>query len=287
MPWRMGRRRAGSAAGAVRRPGLGGMKAKLILMLVVAAIPVFKYVTSCQQNPHIGRRQSVAWTPEQGVELGMRAAPQMIQQHGGELRNPDAQALVDDIGFRLVQAADVGRMPYQFEFTVLADNNLVNAFALPGGQVFITRALLRQLETEGAVAGVLGHEIAHVVARHGAERAAKQQLTQGLTMAAILGAGGGGEGSARMAQLIGGIVNMKFGRDQELESDRLGVLYMANAGYDPRSLIQVMKVLEKAGGGGKQPEFFSTHPSPDNRIERIKEAIDKLFPRGVPDDLQN
>ena len=262
------------------------MKAKLILMLVVAALPVFKYVKSCQQNPHIGRTQSVAWTPEQGVQLGLRAAPQMIQQHGGEFRNPDAQALLDDIGFRLVQGADVGRMPYQFEFTVLADNNMVNAFALPGGQIFITRALLRQLETEGAVAGVIGHEIGHVMARHGAERAAKQQLTQGLTMAAILGAGGGGQGSARMAQLIGGIVNMKFGREQELESDRLGVLYMANAGYDPRSLIQVMKVLEKASGGRKQPEFFSTHPSPENRIGKIKAAIDQLFPNGVPPDLQ-
>ena len=259
---------------------------RLIIMLAIAAIPVFKYVTSCKENPHIGRRQAVAWTPEQEVQLGLRAAPQMIQQHGGPSRNPEAQAVFREIGRRIVRASDAGRTPYEYEFTVLADTKLVNAFALPGGQVFITQALLSQLETRGAIAGVLGHEIAHVVARHGAERASKMQLTQGLTMAAILGAGGGGENSARVAQMLGGLINMKFGRDQESESDRLGVRYMAQAGYDPRSLIKVMQVLKSAAGGRKQPEFFSTHPNPENRIELIKESIKRLFPDGVPSHLE-
>src|SRR5690606_26163857 len=141
-----------------------------------------------------------------------------------------------------------------------------NAFALPGGQVFITAALLSRLRSEGQVAGVLGHEIGHVVARHGAEHMAKARLTQGLTGAAVLAtydpSDPSSRGSAAVAALIGQMVNMRFGREDELESDRLGVRFMAEAGYDPRSMVEVMKVLQEAAGGGRQPEFFSTHPNP-------------------------
>jgi len=131
----------------------------------------------------------------------------------------------------------------------------------------------------------LGHEMGHVVARHGAQRIAKAELTEGLTGAVVVASGDAR--SAQVAQMVGQLVNMKYGRDDELESDKLGVRFMVEAGYDPRAMIRVMEILQAAsGGGGGQPEFFSTHPNPENRIERIEQAINELYPNGVPDNLQ-
>ena len=136
---------------------------------------------------------------------------------------------------------------------------------------------------------MLGHEIGHVVGRHGAEHIAKQQLTEGLTGAVIISTYDPNDpNSARTAQmtmLIGSLVNMRFGRQDELEADEMGVNYMADAGYDPRAMVEVMKILEQASEGGGPPEFFSTHPNPENRIARIEAAIQKRFPNGVPSNL--
>ena len=159
----------------------------------------------------------------------------------------------------------------------------------PGGQMFLTAALYDRLETEGQVAGVMAHEIGHVVARHSAERIAKAELTQGLTGAVVIASydpdNPRSQQTAQAAAMIGQLVNMKFGRDDELESDRLAVRFMADAGYDPRSLIGVMEVLAEAGGPNRTPEFFSTHPNPENRIAEIREAIAAEFPNGVPEGL--
>ena len=162
---------------------------------------------------------------------------------------------------------------YNWDFHLLADPQTVNAFALPGGQCFITVALASQLENEDQLAGVLGHEIGHVVARHSAQRITKQQLTQDLTGAAVIATGD--YSTAQAAQMIGNLVSMKFGRDQELESDDLGVRFMIEAGYNPEEMIGVMKILKAAAGGQRQPEFFSTHPDPENRAEKIMESIRK------------
>src|SRR5690606_24094221 len=198
--------------------------------------------------------------------------------------------VVDRVGRRLVDATVAADSPYQFDFHLLADPATVNAFALPGGQIFITAALYERLETEGQLAAVLGHEIGHVIERHGAERIAQMQLTQGLTGAAVLAAydpeNPSSAGSAVVAQLIGQLVNLRYGRDDELESDHWGVRILAEAGYDPRAMIRVMEILAEAAGPTQMPEFFSTHPNPDNRIGRIQEAISRQFPNGVPDGLE-
>src|ERR671917_1889526 len=186
----------------------------------------------------------------------------------------------------MVSRSAAGQSPYRFEFHVLDDPQTINAFALPGGQIFITEGLLKRLTTDGQIAGVLGHEIAHVIARHGAEHIAKQQLTQGLTGAAVLAtydpSNPASRGSAAVAAMIGQLVTMRFGREDELESDQLGVRFAAEAGYDPRSMIGLMKILAQSSEGGRPPEFFSTHPNPENRVARIESAIQKQFPDGVP-----
>ncbi len=150
----------------------------------------------------------------------------MLQQFGGPDPDPETQALVKRVGERLVSRTAAAQSPYQFEFHLLDDPETINAFALPGGQIVITEGLLRKLNTEGQLAGVLGHEIGHVVARHGAEHIAKQQLTEGLTGAAVLATydpnNPSSRGSAAVAAMIGQLVGMRFGRQDELESDELG-----------------------------------------------------------------
>lgn len=259
-------------------------KSRLLIGAVIIIFSLISYFGSSEYNEVTGEEQRVSLTPEQEIALGLQATPQMIDQYGG--LNPDRrkQEFVDEVGMKLVRAAGLDReTPWEFEFHLLDDDKTVNAFALPGGQVFITDALAERFETEGQFAGVIGHEIGHVVARHGAEHMAKQQLTNGLLSGVVIASES--QQTAAMAAMLGQLVNMKFGRDDELESDRLGVRFMVDAGYDPRAMIRVMEILDEASQGGRPPEFFSTHPNPDNRIERIEQAIAEEYPNGVPSGL--
>lgn len=255
-----------------------------LMGLIVAGFAIFGYFASSQTNPVTGESQHVSLSPEQEITLGLQAAPEMAAQHGGEvLTGPEADA-VHRVGNLIVHNTVAKNSPYRFEFHLLADNQTINAFALPGGQVFITRALLGRLETEGQLAGVLGHEVGHVIERHGAQQMAKQQLSQGLSTA--VAAASDNPNSAVLAQAVGQMLNMKYGREDELESDRWGVRLTAEAGYDPRAMIGVMQILEKATGGSRQPEFMSTHPNPGNRIEKIEDEIRAQFPEGLPPGLR-
>lgn len=269
-----------------RRSNAGNaLKMRLIIGLVVAGFAFFSFLSKRDVNPTTGQVQYISLTRDQEIAMGLQAQPQMIQQFGGMDPDPEAQALVDIVGERLVRNSFAVKSEYPFEFTLLADDQTINAFALPGGPVFITAALFNQLETEGQLAGVLGHEIGHVIARHGAQRIAKQELTEGLTGAVVMAACDGGrgcQGTARMAQMVGGLVNMKYGRGDELESDALGLDIMVEAGYDPSSMIRVMEILA-SGSGARQPEFMSTHPDPGNRIGEIEDFLAENFPNGVPD----
>lgn len=262
---------------------------RIIVGIIVAAMALLSYFGTRSLNPTTGETQYVGITTEQEVALGLQAAPEMAAQYGGLDPDDAFQDMIDRVGQKLLAAGKAGASGYPFEFHVLADRNIINAFALPGGQVFITRALVDRLTTEGQLAGVLGHEVGHVVGRHSAERIAKQQLTEGLTGAVVLSTYDPNDPSsartAQMAMVIGGLVNMRFGRQDELESDELGVQYMADAGYDPRSMTEVMRILAESSKGGAPPEFFSTHPNPDNRVARIEEAIRARFPNGVPSGL--
>ena len=266
-------------------PAFGGRtsgKGRLIVAVIMIAFALISYYSSKEYNPVTGEDQYIALTPRQEIAMGLQAVPEMTAQHGGALPNPQLQQYLDDVGFSIVNRSAARDTEWQFEFTLLADPQTINAFALPGGPVFITKALFDRLETEGQLAGVLGHEIGHVVARHSAQRIAKANLTEGIAGAVVVASGD--ERTAQMAVMVGQMVNMKYGREDELQSDILGVQFMVDAGYDPRALIGVMKILEETSGGAP-PEFMSTHPNPGNRAARIEEAIQQLFPDGVPDGL--
>ena len=150
-----------------------GCSGRLLMAAAIAAFSLFSYFSSRQDNPVTGETQYIDITPEQEIALGLEAAPQMAAEFGGLDENAQDQALVDEVGNRIVQSSPAGNSPYQFDFHLLDDDQTINAFALPGGQIFITRALYDKLTTEGELAGVLGHEIGHVIARHSAEHIAK------------------------------------------------------------------------------------------------------------------
>ena len=179
------------------------------------------------------------------------------------------QAYVDMVGNKLVNSSLARETPYKYDFHLLADDKTINAFALPGGQCFITYALLSKLENEDQLAGVLGHEIGHVLGKHSAERVAESEYWNTVTTGASvvdLGSIAGSKGQS---------ILLKNGRGDELESDELGVKFMIDAGYNPEAMIGVMQILKTAAGPNRVPEFQSSHPDPENRIEKIKEAIKK------------
>ena len=279
-------------SGGGQRSG-GGFKARLIIAAVIALIAIMSYYgRPGDENQVTGKTERVALDDEADeVQMGLQAVPQMAQMHGGKSRDARAVAHVEQIGEKLLRALDKelaaqGRTnPYRnnFQFTLLEDPETVNAFALPGGQIFITAALYRELETEGQLAGVLGHEIGHVVERHSNKRMAKDQLFQGL--AAAGGIAGGDQQSMQMAQAVAQMVSMKYGRADELEADKWGVRITALGGYDPRAMIGLMEVLDRASGGAGPPEWMSTHPKPANREEYIKAVIAEEFPNGLPEGL--
>lgn len=263
---------------------------RLAIGLVFALFGFVGYCTNVQDNPVTGERQRVQLSPPQEVTLGVQAREEMAAQHGGLYPDQALQAYLDQVGGRVVQQSGAADSPYPFEFHLLRDPQTINAFALPGGQVFITAALLSRLSSEAQLAGVLGHEVGHVVGRHGAEHLAKQQLGAALVNAVGVAASDdpySGRQAAVLAQAVNQLVNLRFGRKDELESDQLGFRFMTEAGYAPQGIVELMQILASAREGGQQqPEFISTHPDPGNRVERLQSYIEENFPNGVPAELR-
>lgn len=274
-----------------RRGGCSLSMGRILIAVVLVVGSLITYFASSEFNPITGETQQVALSTREEIALGLQAAPEMAQRHGGLHPDRQAQAYLDNICSQLLTRSAAGAGDWPFECHLLADPETINAFALPGGQVFITAALYDRLQTEGQLAAVMAHEMGHVVARHAAEQLAEQRLAQGLSGAAVIAAynpdnPNSGLTTTQMAAMISGLATLKYGRDDELQADELGVQFLLSAGYDPRAMLTVMEILAQAGGGHGQPEFFSTHPNPDNRIARIRDAINALYPNGVPADLR-
>ena len=258
------------------------LKVRLMIGLAMAAFAYFSYLSKSSVNPVTGEKQKVSLTAAQEIAMGLQSAPQMAAEMGGETRDPALAQYVQAVGQKLVAKTEAANSPYKnnFQFHVLGDKQTVNAFALPGGQIFITEGLLARLDKdkfEDQLAGVLGHEIGHVIGRHSAEHLAKQELTQGL-IGAVTAATSDGTGMSgqQIAAMVGNMINMKHGREDELESDKWGVKYAIQSGYDPEGMIRVMEILKEAMGNNRQSEFSSSHPSPENRIVKLREEIAKL-----------
>ena len=271
-----------------------GFNPRILIAIVIAVVGIIGYLGKRSINPVTGEKQYVDLSPKQEIALGLEAAPQMAQQMGGVIppdRDPRA-ALVQEVGQHIVNSSDANKPenPYResFRFHLLADDQMINAFALPGGQIFITLALYEKLENEAQLAGVLGHEIGHVIGRHASEHMAKGKLGSMLATAVGVGASderGRGMGAMVAAQAANQMMQLKFGRADENESDNFGLKYMTQAGYDPREMLAVMEVLRQASRGGRQPEWMSSHPLPENRLQEIAAWVKQNFPSGVPEQL--
>jgi predicted Zn-dependent protease len=206
----------------------------------------------------------------------------MIRQMGARELDPRQDpraATVQEVGKRLVERTEAAGSPYgdSFQFHLL-EHDMLNAFALPGGQIFITTTLFDKLKNEAQLAGVLGHEMGHVIHRHSAEHMAKEGLGQALVGAAVVGSSGDGRGryAAVAAQIANQMIQLKYSRADESEADTTGIRYMATAGYDPRGMLAVMQVLKDASGRGGV-EWTQSHPLPENRLQQIAEIIKRDF----------
>ena len=240
----------------------------------------------CTTNPATGKRSFTLYSWEEEKQMGASAAAGLADQFGGEVQAAIPSAYVDEVGMRLVQGVEEGVPPLDWEFTLL-NSDVINAFALPGGKIFLTRGLAERLTDEAEMAGVIGHEIGHVTARHGNQRISKQLgFNVVLASAAIaVGASDSDSDVKKYGQIavpglaIGGnLVLLKYGRDDESEADMLGMRYMERAGYDPSGQLRVMEVLQAASGGPRTIEWLATHPFPETRIERISQILDMQYP---------
>jgi predicted Zn-dependent protease len=248
------------------------------LLIVTCAALASIALPGCSYNPATDSYQLTVVSAEQVQAMGEEAAPQLAQQYGGAVKSRDLRSYVDTVGRRLLEGVESEYADLPWEFTAL-DSDVINAFALPGGKVFVTRGLLVRFDNEAQVAGVLGHEIGHVTGRHVDERISRTMITE--FTAAALGQYTESELVSLGAGVAGETYMLGFSRGQESQSDDLGLRYMTRAGYDPRGMLQVLEVLARASDGRRQWEILSTHPHPESRIGRVQKLIDERYADAV------
>lgn len=275
-----------------QQPQRRGCSPNILGAIVIAVIAFAMYLSQSQENPVTGEKQHISLTPEQEIRLGLQSAPMMARQMGGEVPESDPRTQeVQRIGNEIVSKTIARKGPWKFKFHLLEDPRTVNAFALPGGQIFITVALLNKLQTEAQLAGVLAHEVGHVIERHSAEQMAKGQLGQMLILATGVGASGDnsqrGYNAAMAASVVNQMFQLRYGRKDELEADMWGIKLLEELGYNPYAMIQVMEILKKASGGGRGPDFFQSHPNPDKRIEDLQAYLKEHPPSKSVSDGRN
>ena len=262
-------------------------------LLPLVALVVLAGCGTANTNFVTGESQRGAYTWEQEVQLGTEADQQISAQYG-IYDDADVQRYVERIGNEVLQTSaytdestpvEVRNTPFYFR---VLDSPVVNAFALPGGYIYVTRGLLAYLENEAQLAVVLGHEIGHVLGRHSSEQAARSQLSQfGLLGAAVLGGVVGGGQVAEGILTYGGqatqLLTLKYGRGAEREADRAGVAYAEFAGYDAAQAARFFVALERlsATSGSSLPNFLSTHPDPAERAQTIPELASQYDPQGT------
>jgi len=250
---------------------LGSQKSKSLIQVVAfIAISFIAAMGGCSTNLATGERRLNFTSEAQEISMG-READKEISASIGLYADEPLQQYVQKLGTKLASNSERPNLPWTFR---VVDDPTVNAFAVPGGFIYVTRGILVHLNNEAELAGVMGHEIGHVTAQHSVHSMATEQLTQlGLGLGSILlpdlqpymGLAGTGLG----------LLFLKFSRDDENQADELGVRYMMRAGSDPRQLGEVMAMLDRVSGGegGRVPEWLATHPSPGNRRNHIEEII--------------
>lgn len=246
-----------------RLGGLAAFSVRLSLLFLI----------SCARAPETGRRQFILVGEDTMNKLGADAYAEMKKEEKVST-DPELVGIVRRVADRIVRASD--RTDYKWEVTVFDDPKTVNAFALPGGKIGVYTGILPIARNEAGLAVVLGHEVAHVIARHGAERVSQQIGATLALEAASVGLRNNPNHNAIMAGLgLGANVGvlLPYSRTHESEADRIGIRYMARAGYDPREAPRFWERMNTEAGGSRPPEFLSTHPSPEKRTAELEKLV--------------
>lgn len=240
----------------------------------------------CAVNPATGEQDLMFYSPDDDVKLGQRYAPEIEKALGGRFPDENLQSYVNRIGQKIARVCHRPDLAYHF---AVIDQDVENAFAVPGGYVYITTGLLEKLGSEAELAAILGHEVGHVVARDTMAALSRQRVMTAAVVAALL------SGSADAAQgttFVANVLSLQYSRDDEKDADLVGLTYMIQAGYDPNGMVETMRVL-LALQEVRPTEFFSTHPNPENRVLYIQERIERryanlgLLKKGREDYAQN
>lgn len=255
------------------------------MRIVCSVIMVLGIATGCETVPYTDRSQLVVVPQSQASQMGEQAFQQILSDPKvKQSQSPEEQAAVKRVAERIIQAAKESKFAedakaFNWEVTVIKDDQTKNAFALPGGKIAVYTGIFSVAKNDAGLAAILGHEVVHALARHASERMSQEVLAQaGLTAAGVgLGASGANPvlGQATMAALGLGTkvgVLLPYSRTHESEADSIGILLAAKAGYDPREAVRVWQRMQESSEGAP-PEFLSTHPSHETRIKRLQEAM--------------
>lgn len=249
------------------RPHSRRAATRLLVAVLLAA--------ACSFNPATGRLQLTTVTESEEIALGKENDAQVVEALG-LYDDERLSTVVGEVGAKLATQSERPELPWTFR---VLDDPTVNAFALPGGFVYVTRGLLVHLRSKDELAAVLGHEIGHVTARHTNDRMSQSLLVTvgALTAAVLLENSNASDATKTVAPVVlqvgGQSIVLQYSRDQESEADALGLRYMTREGYDPRAQVQVMEILKASMTGERGLEFFATHPYPETRIKRLNRLL--------------
>lgn len=249
---------------------------------VAGLVLLFGVLSGCATNPVTGRQELaiVQVSTSEEISLGQQAFPRAVQQMGGEYGDPQLNEYVRRVGMKMAQVGQRPDLPYQFK---VVNDSTPNAFALPGGFVAISRGLLAALENEAQLAAVLGHELGHVAARHSVQAMQRGSLLELGTavLGGVAGQGGYGVAAQQAGQLAAGLLDNTYSREQERESDRLGVDYLVLAGYNPQGAVQLQEYFYRKIEQGAEPVWlaglFRTHPFSKQRMVDLQDYIAQRY----------
>jgi len=245
------------------------MSKRLTLLVLVL---LFCFFAGCATNPITSRQELMLFSPQQDIEIGRKYAPELEKQLGGRIANQTLQNYINSIGQKIASVSHNPNFEYRF---VALNHESTNAFALPGGHIFITRGMLEKLETESQLAAILAHEVAHVVARDTMNVMSNQIGIDALLSAVTSESTPAGVTTA--ANLTNQIIGLSYSREDEKTADLAGLDYMTWAGYNPYGMVETVQMLQNLQES-RQIEFFSTHPSPQNRLGYLTQKIQTQYP---------
>lgn len=238
----------------------------------IGVLALSAFAASCAVNPATGERQFSLMSEAQEIAIGQETDPQIIAEMG-LYEDDELQRYVSDIGHKLAAVSERPNLPWKF---TVVDSPVINAFAVPGGFIYLTRGIMPFLDDEAELAGVLGHEIGHVTARHSAQQYSRATGSQlGLLLGSIFVPEVQQFGG--IAQTALGLLFLRYGRDDELQADALGTRYSARTGWDPAGVAGMLSTLDRIGDASGDragvPNWLATHPQPEDRVERVQAAI--------------